>query len=321
MRRIIGVLLAVALAVAGFWVVEGRIDAALARRVAAGVPVTAEVTEVNFSFLPRGYRSVDVRFAFDGRTRTGTLGSSASELRGLAEGDRVEVFVDPTAPGRFATRDGGASEGLLLVLPGLALLVAIVAAGATAAVRSDGLGRVSRRALPRSPAGGTVYRATRLLTVAPAVVVLFSLAVAVTSGPVGWALALAGIGGAGWYLHTVVLGTIVVVRGGTLVVHDPSRRTVVPLAEVEAIAHTAGGTVVRTRDGATVPVGAARQRDPADARRQAERIVALADAQPHRAAGPVIGGPNWRYLTIQVATVGALAGGLGALAWLWSSGR
>ncbi|GAA1852862.1 DUF3592 domain-containing protein [Asanoa iriomotensis] len=317
-RRIIEtavVVLALAGAGVGWWLGEERASAIVADRVAAGVPGTAEVTDVNFALRPRIYHSVDIRYGYAGRAYTGTLGWQDRTAGSLREGDQVEIFVDPTAPRRVVTGDGGASDGPLLLLPHVGVLLALIAFLAAAQVRLDGLGRVSRRAVSRSPAGGTVYRSTRFLAVLPGVTVVLGVAggAALAPHPVSWAVALVGAGGGLWYLHTVVLGTNVRVRDGRLVVANPRQRAVVPLAEVTAITHDSAGTVVSTRDGGTIPVAAARQRDPADAQRQARRIVALADAQTERASGPVVISRNWCFLAAQTATLGAVAAGLGLL--------
>ncbi|MDG4826283.1 DUF3592 domain-containing protein [Asanoa sp. WMMD1127] len=346
------VLLVLAAAGAGWWFGGEAMSAMLERRVASGVPVTAVVTDANLAVRPGIYHSVDIAYAYAGRHYTGTLGWRDRAGGRLRTGEPVEVFVDPAAPRRVASADGGGSEGPLLVLPDVGLLFAVLAVLAAAQVRMDGLGRVSRRELGRSPTGGTVFRSTRFLTALPGAVVVLAVAVAAALAPhpVGLAVGLVGAGGGLWYLHTVVFGTRVVIRDGRLVIHNPRLHAVIPLAEVAAITHrpsggvaanptavpvvaaasavTAGpiaaavggvldaavaGTVVTTRDGIAIPVAATRHRDHADAERQARRIVALADAHTERATGPVFVRRNWRYLAVQAVTLTAVAAGLAVL--------
>ena len=124
--------LALVAGIAAHLALAARID----RRIAHGVGVPAQVTAIQR--LPLGKTSQPQRLtvAYDrAGPRTARLVAALAE-GDYRVGDRVTLLVDPADPGRVATADGFASEGLILLVPpatafygALALLIVAVRRG------------------------------------------------------------------------------------------------------------------------------------------------------------------------------------------------
>jgi hypothetical protein len=105
-------ILAVVVGIATTQILQHRID----QRIAEGRQVSAEVTAVRHLPLGTIYQPqlVTVVYDLDGR-RSARLASAVND-GDYRVGDHITVMVDLTDPGRVATSDGRASEGLTLIV-------------------------------------------------------------------------------------------------------------------------------------------------------------------------------------------------------------
>jgi hypothetical protein len=167
----------------------------------------------------------------------------------------------------------------------------------------------------------TIYRGSKFMFVVVVMILCFMIFVgfATFHSVVGISLTLAGVGACLWYLHVAQYGVSVSVEGGTIVIRNPARIHVIPLAAARGFTlHGTSSLYLTTADGKNIEIAAAipLQRGSADdVRKRAQELIAMVDRQDSRSTGPVVTRVRrWSVAWLSVTTASMLIG----FVWLFA---